>query len=199
MRVRHRPEGGLATAAVALVLVAGAVGCGRSGPEPAATTATTTATTAPGPTTTADLSGVQTFTGLGRAHVPGPVDYPQVPPVGGDHAPVWQDCGFYSRPIVTEQGVHSMEHGAAWITYAPDLASGEVAVLKALATSRRYVLVSPFPGLPAPVVASAWGVQLQLPSATDPRLAAFVATFARGRQAPEPGAPCSGGVGTPES
>lgn len=193
--MRRRGSGPIAAATVAFVLLGGAVGCGSSGGK----AGTGTATTASGPTTTADLSGVQTFTGLSRTHVPGTVDYPQVPPVGGDHAPVWQNCGFYSRPVVTEQGVHSMEHGAVWITYAPDLSSGEVAVLKALAKSRKYVLVSPFPALPSPVVASAWGVQLPLPSATDPRLAAFVEKFAQGPQTPEPGAPCSGAVGTPET
>ncbi len=141
---------------------------------------------------------MNTYAALARNHVQGKVDYPQTPPVGGDHAPIWQNCGYYSQPIVTEQGVHSMEHGAVWITYSPDLPVQQVAVLRDLAKSPTYVLVSPFPGLPAPVVASAWGAQLELPSATDPELAVFVKQYRQSPKAPEPGAPCSGASGTPE-
>lgn len=149
-------------------------------------------------TTPADLPGLKVFSNLGHNHVSGTVDYPQTPPVGGDHAPVWQNCGFYSKPIVKEQGVHSMEHGAVWITYSPDLPADQVAVLRDLAKGQTYLLMSPFPGLPSPVVATAWGLQLGLPSANDPGLAAFVKHYRDGPQSREPGAPCSGAFGTPE-
>jgi len=141
---------------------------------------------------------VNTYSALARNHVQGKVDYPQTPPVGGDHAPIWQNCGYYSQPIVNEQGVHSMEHGAVWITYSPDLPPDQVGVLRKLAESQTYILVSPFPGLPSPVVASAWGAQLELPSATDPELAAFLKQYRQSPKAPEPGAACSGASGTPE-
>jgi hypothetical protein len=48
-----------------------------------------------------------------------------------------------------------------------------------------------------PVVASAWGAQLKLGRATDPRLAQFVDHFAGGGQGGEPGAFCTGGTGFP--
>ncbi len=141
---------------------------------------------------------VNTYSALARNHVQGKVEYPQTPPVGGDHAPIWQNCGYYSQPIVKEQGVHSMEHGAVWITYSPDLPPDQVGVLRKLAKDQTYVLVSPFPGLPSPVVASAWGTQLQLPSATDSELGAFVKAYREGPQTPEPGAACSGASGSAE-
>ena len=141
--------------------------------------------------------GVTVVEGLANDHVQGDVDYPQNPPVGGPHAPVWQNCGVYSSPVPSETAVHSMEHGAVWLTYRPDLARSEVRDLQELAEERSYVLVSPFPGLPAPVVASAWGRQLVVADADDPRLERFVDAFERGPQSPEPGAPCSGGVGAP--
>jgi hypothetical protein len=126
------------------------------------------------------------------------VTYDLVPPVGGNHNPAWQNCGFYSEPIGTEFGVHSLEHGAVWITHRPDLPEDQVDALRDR-TARSYVLVSPWEGeLPAPVVASAWGKQLPLESATDPALAQFVDFFAQGPQTPEPGAACGGGVGNPE-
>ena len=93
--------------------------------------------------------------------------------------------------------MHSLEHGAVWITYQPDLPADQVAKLTAAASGQPYVLVSPYPGLPAPVVASAWGVQVQLPNASDPRLEKFIRTFEQGPQTPEPGAACVGGTGTP--
>ncbi|MDQ6927455.1 MAG: DUF3105 domain-containing protein [Actinomycetota bacterium] len=154
----------------------------------------------PGARTTAtsnEIVGLETFAVPSRNHVNGPVQYPQTPPVGGDHAPIWQDCGFYSRPIVTEQGVHSMEHGAVWITYRPDLPTDQVGTLRRLATDQTYILVSPWPGLSGPIVASAWGKQVQLESATDPRLAEFVRQFRESPKAPEPGAACVGGATSP--
>ncbi len=141
--------------------------------------------------------GVVTVEVAEAEHVNGTVEYAQTPPVGGDHSPVWQNCGFYSEPIDPGMGVHSMEHGAVWITYQPNLPADQVDVLRGLAGS--YVLVTPWAdGLPAPVVASAWGSQLALDSASDPALEAFVEVFRQGDQTPEPGAPCSGGVGQPE-
>ena len=40
--------------------------------------------------------------------------------------------------------------------------------------------------------------QLQLDDATDERVSTFVRKYARGEQTLEPGAPCTGGTGTPE-
>jgi hypothetical protein len=143
--------------------------------------------------------GVQTFLVSQRNHVQGPVSYPQSPPVGGNHSPILQNCGFYRTPVENEHAVHSLEHGAVWITYRPDLPAGDVAALRVLAQRMSYVLVSPFPDLPTPVVASAWGRQLRLNSAGDPRLDQFLRAFRRGSQAPEHrGGPCTGGLGSPE-
>ena len=140
------------------------------------------------------IDGVAQFSGVSRDHVEGAVDYDQTPPVGGAHADIWQSCGFYSDPIITEQGVHSMEHGAVWITYRSDLAADQLADLEELADNE-YVLVSQWPGsdLPSPIVASAWELQLKVDSTDDARLSEFVDTYANGPQTPEPGAPCDGG------
>ena len=146
-----------------------------------------------------DVEGVMTFDNLPRAHQEGQLTYPQTPPVGGNHNPVWQNCGIYDQPIQNENGVHSLEHGAVWITYQPDLPAQDIEQLRSLVRGRPYTLLSPYPGLPAPVVASAWGVQLKVDSASDSRLAQFIAKYAQGPQTPEPGAPCTGGVGTPIS
>ena len=145
-----------------------------------------------------DLSSkVQTFSNLARDHVSGTVKYPQVPPVGGQHNPVWLNCGIYDQPVPNENAVHSMEHGAAWITYQPDLPPADLEQLYSLVRGKSYVILSPYPGLPARVVASAWGVQLRADSVADPLLAQFIAKYANGPQTPEPGAACTGGIGVP--
>jgi hypothetical protein len=85
---------------------------------------------------------------------------------------------FRDRPVPSESAVHSLEHGAIWITYRPDLPADQIDVLSRLARARTDVLVSRWDdGLPAPLVASSWGRQLKLESATDPRLFQFIQAF----------------------
>jgi hypothetical protein len=144
------------------------------------------------------LAGLQTYSNLARDHVTGAVAYPQTPPVGGKHSATWQNCGVYSAPVPTEEAVHSLEHGAMWITYRPDLPASDLKALLQDVSGEPYALVSPYPGLPSPIVASAWGVQLKLTAASDPRLKSFINTYKSGSKAPEPGGECTGGTGTPK-
>jgi hypothetical protein len=142
---------------------------------------------------------VQTYdVGPAGRHTEGDVDYAQSPPVGGEHNPIWQNCGFYTEPVHDETAVHSLEHGAVWITYTPDLPQDEIERLRDLAQSRTYILVSPYPDQDHPVVASAWGKQLTLESAEDSELERFIGAYSQGPQTPEPGAACTGGVGEPD-
>ncbi len=141
---------------------------------------------------------VQTYdVGPAGQHTEGEVDYEQSPPAGGEHNPVWQNCGYYAEPVRDENAVHSLEHGAVWITYSPDLSEDEVERLRDIAESQTYILVSPYEGLPSPVVASAWSKQLSLESAEDPDLERFIGAYRQGPQTPEPGAVCTGGIGQP--
>lgn len=152
------------------------------------------------------IEGVQEFGGrygvdLGRDHTSGAVSYDPLPPVGGNHDPVWQNCGVYTDQgqVADRNAVHSLEHGAVWVTYDPSLPAADVATLRDAVSVSDYTLLSPYAGVPSPVVASAWGEQLQLDSASDPRLAVFLRKYVNGPQTPEPGAPCSGGTGTPST
>ncbi len=146
---------------------------------------------------------------LAHDHVTGPVTYAVTPPVGGQHNAVWMNCGVYSQPVPNERAVHNLEHGAVWITYQPSLPQSEVNALRAFvqrqtvispagAPASRYMDLTPYPGLPSPIVVSSWGFQLRLTSASDPRLQAFVNKFrATQTYTPEYGGECTGGVGTP--
>jgi len=142
------------------------------------------------------IEGVQTFSYQGGAHVEGPIDYTETPPAGGEHNQVWLNCGVYSQPVPNENAVHSLEHGAVWVTVDPSLPADELGKLTAeLPTT--YVVLSPYEGLPSPIVLSAWNAQLQVEDASDPRIAQFVEQYWQSQNAPEPGAPCSGGLDAP--
>lgn len=145
----------------------------------------------------ADIEGVETYSDLSFDHVSTEVDYPQTPPAGGEHNATWQNCGVYTEPVVDEHAVHSLEHGAVWITHDPDLPADQVAKLHDLADGQGYVLVSPYEGLPSPVVATAWGYQLELDDASDDRLQVFLRKYLLNPELPEAGALCSNGVGAP--
>ena len=148
------------------------------------------------------IAGVVTTPGLSHDHRTGPLTYDAVPPVGGVHSPRWLACDVYDAPVPLENAVHSLEHGGVWFAYRPDLPADQVARLAAFSavddTTREYVLVSPYPGLPAPVVAVTWGLSLQVQDAADPRLQEFLDAYAGGGQGGEEGAPCRTDGLTPE-
>ena len=119
------------------------------------------------------LDAVTTASYRAGLHMAGPIDYTESPPVGGAHNVVWQNCGIYDVPIHNEHAVHSLEHGAVWITYRSDLPPDQVQILKS-AASDDFMLLSPYTGLASPVVASAWNHQIRLDGAADPRLQRFI-------------------------
>ena len=140
------------------------------------------------------LDDVQEFDYTDTSHQEGDLTYAENPPVGGPHNAVWQNCGYYEAPVAEENVLHSLEHGAVWITYRPDLPVDQIEELKEKADSASHILVSPRPDLPAPIVLSGWNRQLQLDSVDDRAFDAFVRTYRGGAQVPEPGARCDGGT-----
>lgn len=142
----------------------------------------------------APIDGVQTYDDLSRTHTEAAVTYEQNPGAGGDHAPVWTNCGTYTEPISENRAVHTLEHGAVWITYQEDLPEAQITELTDLVGTRSYVLLSPVADQENPVTATAWGTQLTLEDTQDPRLETFITKYVQGPEAPEPGASCAGGV-----
>lgn len=146
------------------------------------------------PQASSDVPGVKSFENLSLQHNSGTIDYEQIPPVGGEHNPLWQNAGFYEQQVLEEQAVHTLEHGAVWITYRADLPEDQKEELRRIVESQDCLLASPYPSLPTPIVASAWGKQLRLKSVDDPKLQEFIVAYRKGPQTPEPGAPCTGGA-----
>jgi hypothetical protein len=141
--------------------------------------------------------GIEVYPASTNRTVEGPIEYDRRPPTNGDHDPLWQNCGVYERPIKDRHAVHSMDHGVVWITHSPDLPAGAIETLRSYG-KEKYVIVSPYPGLNAPVVATSWRVQVELDGAADPRLREFVDGFRSSEIAPLSGNRCEGGVGSPQ-
>ena len=140
-----------------------------------------------------DRLPVQAYEYQAADHTTEPVDYEEQPPVGGPHHPAWWNCGVYADPVPAEHAVHSLEHGAVWLTYSLDLPADQVEVLTDLGR-QDYMLVSPNPEQDSPVVATAWGHQMTLEEADRGDLTRFIGDYKQGPQTPEPGAACTGGT-----
>lgn len=123
------------------------------------------------------------------------VAYDQSPPFGGPHDGIWATCTgtIYEQPIRSENAVHSLEHGAIWIAYNPDLVSGEdLQTLEEKVDGETYMLLSPYPGLDTPVSLQSWGHQLKVDSVNDERIDQFITALRLNPNTyPEQGASCS--------
>ncbi len=129
-------------------------------------------------------------------HVREDVDYPQSPPVGGDHWDPHLECGVYDVPVRNEYAVHDLEHGTIWLTYRPDLVDDE-GVAELADHLPANGIMSPYPDQEAPVVITTWGLQLDLVGPDDPRIALFIDEYGAGETAPEAFASCAGGTTDP--
>ncbi|WP_447037029.1 DUF3105 domain-containing protein [Streptomyces sp. DSM 118878] len=133
---------------------------------------------------------------LGRTHVPEKVDYPMSPPVGGDHSQVWMNCNgdVYDHELPEVNAVHSLEHGAVWVTYNDKAAPADLKKLKAKVKATPYSLMSPVEDQKDPIMLTAWAHQRTVTGADDPKVAKFFSTYVQGKQTPEPGAACTNGL-----
>jgi len=129
-----------------------------------------------------------------RTHKDGTLSYVTSPPVGGAHNATPQNCNgnVYDAPIANEHAVHSLEHGAVWITYKQGLPADQVAVLAKKVQGKDYTLMSPYTGLDKNVSVQVWGYQLKVDDVNDPRIDEFIKDT-RVVAALEPGISCSGG------
>ncbi|MFD0314536.1 DUF3105 domain-containing protein [Streptomyces flavalbus] len=146
----------------------------------------------------AGADGVSTWKGtLSRNHVTKSVTYPVTPPVGGDHQAVWMNCNgdVYTEAVKNENAVHSLEHGAVWVTYNSKAPKADVDALAAKVKQTPYTLMSPVEDQTDPIMLTAWGHQRSVTSADDPNVGKFLEKFVQGEQTPEKGAACTGGLG----
>ncbi len=148
------------------------------------------------PATAADIGEITEFEYTpGQEHVGTDVTYDESPPVGGPHDLIWADCdgAVYDQQIRSENAVHSMEHGAVWITYNPDDISGDdLSVLRGYVQDQAHIFLSPYADLPSPISLQSWNHQLFIDAVDDPRINDFIQTLRQNpAEYPEVGASCS--------
>lgn len=129
---------------------------------------------------------------LGNDHVEGAVQYDSMPPPGGDHNGVPQTCDVYTEAIAPEHAVHSIEHGAVWVTYDDSVSEDDISTLTDQVEGDPYRLMSPLPEQENPIVLTAWGRTLEVDRADDERVSQFLRAYTNGPQTPERGAACVG-------
>jgi hypothetical protein len=129
-------------------------------------------------------------------HTQGPLAYPMSPAVGGKHNNDWQNCmgDVYEEPIAQEHAVHSLEHGAVWVTYRPGLPRDQVDALAAKVRGREKLMMSPYGGLDAPISLQAWGFRLRVDHAGDERVDEFIRVMRVNASIEGPNASCSQGI-----
>lgn len=171
---RQRPWGLIATSVIVVLFAAGVIGyaVSRGGKS----------NDGSNPYTRDEIVAAKAISGVtykkepDHNHVTAKVTFDSSPPVGGNHAQYWADCTgtVYTNQIASENAVHSLEHGAVWVTYRPGLAASEVALLAKQVTGVDRMLMSPYAGLTSAISLQSWGYQLFVDKADDPRIAAFI-------------------------
>jgi hypothetical protein len=146
------------------------------------------------------IDGIDNSKGQSQKHVDTAISYPDegtTPPDGGEHNSVPQSCQVYTSAIAPEHAVHSLEHGAVWVTYNPDkLSEKDLAELKKLVDGDPYRLMSPYPGLKSAISLQAWGEQVFVDKVSDKRVKRFLDLFTNGPQTKEKGSTCVGTTAT---
>lgn len=144
------------------------------------------------------IQGLKEIEKVERGHVQTAVNYPESPPIGGNHNPVWVGCDqkSYNQEIRSEMAVHALEHGGVWVTYQPTLERSKIDAIKAKVKTSAATFSSPYSTQKSPIALSAWGKQLELNDINDPRLDQFLVKFRKSPQSPEPGATCTAPPGS---
>ena len=145
------------------------------------------------------IEGVEVYGRQNRGHDEHyEVHESDLPAVGGIHDNLFQNCGIYLSAVDTEKAIHSLEHGAVWITFHPSLPTSDISFIAEKYDDYDYLLISPFSEQKVPVAITAWGAQLTVDSVSDQRIDQFLKMYLLGPATPERGAPCQGGYGEPD-
>ncbi|MBA3339975.1 MAG: DUF3105 domain-containing protein [Geodermatophilaceae bacterium] len=147
------------------------------------------------PSSPEDIKGITTTQyAKGQQHVTTDETYAESPAIGGPHDGIWADCdgAIYDMQVRAENAVHSLEHGAIWITYNPNISDADLSVLKQYVQDQPYIFMSPYAGLKSLISLQSWNHQLFVDSVDDSRINAFIQVLRQNpAQYPEIGASCT--------
>ncbi len=142
-----------------------------------------------------DIDGITIATYTSQTHVAENQTYDESPPVGGLHDVEWADCdgAVYDQQIRSENAVHSLEHGAVWITYNPDeISDDDLALLSDYVAGGGHIMLSPYAGLSSLISLQSWNHQVFVDAVDDPRITEFVQLLRQNPAThPEVGASCT--------
>ena len=156
----------LAAGAIVAVVVALAAGGGGGTDSALGFSKSATPTATPPPEKIADLAKAAKAANCtllnpeieGRTHVTGNVKYKTNPPTSGNHYPIPQDDGVYTKTPPMTHLVHTLEHGRVEIQYKPTISPRRLAQLGGLYNEdKAYTVLFPNAKMPYAVAVTAWG------------------------------------------
>ncbi len=135
----------------------------------------------------------QTYPDIGRTHITqGSFEhepYNSNPPSSGDHWPTPAKCQVYGETVPDESAVHSLEHGAVWISYRDKDDKDLAKKLKEIADgSGGKILVSPRAENDSAIALVSWGRVLKLEKFDEKKIKDFIRYYRNA--APEATAAC---------
>jgi hypothetical protein len=154
-----------AIVAIVVVVAAGGGGGGANGSALGFSKKAETSATPP-PEKIADLPAAAKAAGCrlanppieGRTHVTGKVKYKTNPPTSGNHYPIPQDDGVYTKSPPFTHLVHTLEHGRIEMQYKPGIDPKRIAQLGGLYNEDpSYTLLFPNAKMPYEIAVTAWG------------------------------------------
>jgi len=159
--------GVLVVAAIVAIVVAVAAGGGGGSSDTAfGYSKKAKSTQAPPPQKISDLNQAATAAGCvlrnppieGRTHVTGNVKYHTNPPTSGNHYPIPEPDGVYTKTPPFTHVVHTLEHGRIEMQYKPGIDRKRLAQLGGLFNEdKSYTLLFPNSVMPYEVAVTAWG------------------------------------------
>ena len=134
----------------------------------------------------------EAITEQGASHIEQGSDHPPYnsnPPTSGSHWASPAECKIYTTEIPDESVIHSLEHGAVWVTYRDKDNKELVSTLTDLIKGESGKLIlSPRSKNDSPIALASWGRLLKLGEFDGEKISEFIA--ANKNQSPEPFAPC---------
>ena len=115
--------------------------------------------------------------------------YSSNPPTSGPHWPQQAECKIYTQEIADEAAIHSLEHGAAWISYKNKTDSALIKKLTDLVQKNsNKLLLSPRSKNDSSIAIASWGRLLKLEEFDEQQINDFIK--ANKNNSPEPFAAC---------
>ncbi len=129
----------------------------------------------------------------GREHITqGSTQHPSYnsnPPTSGPHWPQQAECKIYTQEVPDEAAIHSLEHGAVWISYKDKNDNKLVEKLTDFAKKNlNKLLLSPRSKNDSSLAVASWGRSLKLEEFDEQQINEFIK--ANKNNSPEPLASC---------